>query len=211
VATKQKIVIGVTGHRHVDRQDRKLKALIRNECRTLARTHAGNPFVILSGLAEGADRMVARIAMSELDAALIAVLPVPRESFVMDFGDAGSRREFTMLLNRSDHVITAPLLTKRAWKSYTPSRDRQYAWEGSFLARQSKILIAVWDGADSKGLGGTGDVVRWFKRGRTPTAYLHGSALRARSAALAPRRLSAKRRALLHIHPNAYDLEKYKF
>ena len=211
VAKRQKIVIGVTGHRNIDRQDRKLKALIRKECRALARAHADKSFVILSGLAEGADRMVARIVMKELDAKLIAVLAVPRESFVTDFETAASRREFTTLLNRADHIITAPLLSKQAWKTYSPARDRQYAWEGAFLVLQSNVLMAVWDGAASRGHGGTGDVVRWFRRRKVPKICLNGSAQLARAAKLPARQVPRKKRTLLHFHPESHVVDQYGF
>ena len=211
VAKRQKIVIGVTGHRNIDRQDRKLKALIRKECRALARAHADKSFVILSGLAEGADRMVARIVMKELDAKLIAVLAVPRESFVTDFETAASRREFTTLLNRADHIITAPLLSKQAWKTYSPARDRQYAWEGAFLVLQSNVLMAVWDGAASRGHGGTGDVVRWFRRRKVPKTYLDGSASLARAANLPVRQVPRKTRTLLHFHPARHVVYQHDF
>ena len=79
------IMLGVTCHRNIDAQSEALNRAIRDQCRGLKRRHPSSSFVILSGLAEGADRLVARIAMEELDAALIAVLPMPRAEFEKDF------------------------------------------------------------------------------------------------------------------------------
>ena len=60
------IVIGAIGHRDIRPADGKLAAAVRNECRKLKRQYSSSPFIVLSALAEGADRLIARIAMEEL-------------------------------------------------------------------------------------------------------------------------------------------------
>lgn len=169
---KPTIVIGVTGHRHIKHDDKALINKITGELHTIRDAHQGADFILLTGLAEGADRLIAKLAMKELKAILIAVLAVPEEFFMMDFANGQSKRQFKNYLKKSDVIITAPLLSKKARQDYTPSRNNQYAWIGAFIALYSNYLIAVWDGKPARGRGGTADVVRWFKYGRIPKLML---------------------------------------
>ena len=43
-----------------------LPTAFRDECRKLKKQYGASPFIVLSALAEGADRLIARIAMEEL-------------------------------------------------------------------------------------------------------------------------------------------------
>lgn len=191
--TKEQIItLGVTGHRNIDVKDKTLINRIKAELRSIRETHQETEFVIISGLAEGADRLVAKLAQKELNAKLIAVLAVPEESFKMDFADANSRREFKTLLNKSETIITSPLLSKKAWQSYTPSRNNQYAWIGAFIAVHSNYLLAIWDGKPARGRGGTAEVVRWFKGGRIPKLMLTDMKVFAKAAKVKSRNKRAK-------------------
>lgn len=192
--TKKTIItLGVTGHRNIDMKDKALIKSITTEIRKIRDTHKEAEFIILSGLAEGADRLVAKIVIKELKAKLIAVLAVPQESFTMDFADAKSKREFKALLTKADTIITAPLLSKHAWQTYTPSRNNQYAWIGAFIAQHSNYLLAIWDGKPARGRGGTAEVVRWFKGGRIPKLMLQDAAKFAKAASVKKRAKKAAR------------------
>lgn len=198
MAKKGTITIGVTGHRYINMRDKILMKRIRDELRFIKDLHPESEFVLLSGLAEGADRLVVKVALKELKAKLIAVLAVPEEFFLMDFAGAKSKRAFKTMLSRADTIITAPLLSKRAWQSYTPSRNNQYAWIGAFIAMNSNYLIALWDGKPARGRGGTAEVVRWFKYERIPKLMLTDIIKKTKASDLKKR---AKRDAkkLLHI------------
>lgn len=184
---KPSIIIGVTGHRNIETNDKVLIKTITSELRKIRDAHQGSEFVLLTGLAEGADRLVAKLALKELKAKLIAVLAVPEEFFLMDFAGAPSKRQFNNYLKKSDVIITAPLLSKKAWQDYTPSRNNQYAWIGAFIALHSHYLLAIWDGKPARGRGGTAEVVRWFKHGRIPKLMLREMAKHSRKAGLKKR------------------------
>ena len=79
------IVIGGIGHRNLHPADGKLAAAVRGECRKLGKQYKASPFVVLSALAEGADRLIAKTAMEELGADLVAVLPMPAADYERDF------------------------------------------------------------------------------------------------------------------------------
>ena len=173
------IMLGVTGHRNIDMQNEALKNAVRQQCRNLKRKYPSSPFAILSGLAEGADRLVARIAMEELDAALIVVLPVPRAEFETDFDGDISRAEFSTLIERAFCVKEAPIPQENAdWKGPGEARNQQYAKVGAIIVDHCQILLAIWDREKSRGIGGTAEVVEWFERGFSPARYsLYKSAL----------------------------------
>ena len=165
------IVVGIVGHRNLNTADKAIVKAVRKECRRLRRTYHASPFLILSGLAEGADRLVAGIAMEELSAALIAVLPFPVADFCADFTSEPSRQEFLSLIGRSAAIFDAHLPSDEQWKQAGQMRDVQYARVGALIAEQSQILLALWDERPARGVGGTADVVDWFEVGRAPTEY----------------------------------------
>src|SRR5216684_3311424 len=79
------LVIGVTGHRDLrDRDVPRLEQEIAGILDGLRRDYLGGgeetPIIILSALAEGADRLVARVGLAK-GARLIAPLPIPLEEY----------------------------------------------------------------------------------------------------------------------------------
>jgi hypothetical protein len=165
------IVVGTVGHRDLTNAAPQTRIMIRREFRRLRQTYRDSPFLILSGLAEGADRLIASIALEELSAVLVAVLPFPAKDFLADFATETSRQEFSALLNRAAATLQMPLPSDAAWKTPGEARDRQYAQVGALIAEQSQILMALWDGRPARGLGGTADVVDWFERGYAAPDY----------------------------------------
>ena len=165
------IVIGAIGHRNIRPADGKLAAALRNECRKLKKQYGASPFIVLSALAEGADRLIARIAMEELQADLIAVLPTPAADYERDFQTEDSKREFRDFLNSAACVKTAAVPEGDAWKADGEPRNEQYARAGSIIVEHAQVLFAIWDAKPVRGTGGTADQVRWFERGYAPNRY----------------------------------------
>ncbi len=165
------IVIGTVGHRDLDPEDKVIVKAVRKECKRLRRTYRATPFLVLSGLAEGADRLIASIAMEELGATLIAVLPFPAADFCADFKTEASRQELLSFIGRSAATFDVHLPSDEQWKQAGQMRDAQYARVGALIAEQSQILLALWDGRPARGIGGTADVVGWFERGYAPSEY----------------------------------------
>jgi hypothetical protein len=186
------LIVGVTGHR--DLRDEDLPRLEQEVVRifaTLKRDYLGKdgqtPILVLSALAEGADQLVARVALSQ-GARLIAPLPMQLEEYRRDFAPGlrpDALEEFDRLLAQA---IAAPIValaagnTFAAIRSNRASREEQYRKVGLFIVRYCHVLIALWDGADKEGAaGGTAEVVA-FKRYGIPIG-IGGSA---RSALDAP-------------------------
>ena len=140
-----------------------------------AQTLQHSPFVVLSSLAEGADRLVARVAMEELSAELIAVLPMPQNEYERDFLIEESKAEFRSFLSRACFVKEASIPEGDACDASRAlegeQRNRQYARAGAIVADHAQVLFAIWDGKPARGRGGTGDQVAWFERGDAPNEY----------------------------------------
>lgn len=150
------LILGVTGHRDLRVEDRPaLEAGVRNFFQDLHRRYPHTPFVLLSPLAEGADRLVARVGLGE-GVRLHVPLPVPREEYLTDFADAASRQEFDELAMQAEAVIVVAVAS-----GADHDRPELYRRAGEFVAEHCQLLIALWDGEPSDMRGGTADIIRW--------------------------------------------------
>lgn len=157
------LVIGVTGHRDLRRADFPVyQQRVRELFETLRRQYPGTPLRVISALAEGADRLVAEVALAS-GCELIAALPLEPGEYEHDFPD--SIAEFRALLSRipSQQVFAIPLAegsTGHSVRESAADRVRQYAQVGDFIALHSHLLVALWDGEASATDAGTAGVVR---------------------------------------------------
>lgn len=162
------LVIGITGHRDLREQDKPLLAeSLRKIFVELREQYPHTPFLLITALAEGADRFAAEIAM-EFDSELICPLPFRRELYEDDFETEASRAEFQSLLDRSNHWFELPLMEgfiEADIREYGSPRDMHYAQCGAYIALRSQILIALWNGEFSKLVGGTAHVVQFKLEG----------------------------------------------
>lgn len=164
------IVVGVTGHRDLRPGDLpSLEVAVRGLLERLQRRFPSTPVLIISSLAEGADRLAARVALG-MGAGLVAPLPLPRAEYERDF--PATVGEFAELWDdeRMIHRFELPAIDVSARGSHTlPAEGRQemqYALAGAYVARHSQVLIALWDGKDSDSVGGTAQVVGYRRTGR---------------------------------------------
>lgn len=168
------LIVGVTGHRDLVAGDApRIVARVRGLLTELSERYPHTPAVVMSSLAEGADRLVAHAAL-ECGAKLYAVLPMPAATYERDFTSDASREEFRTLLARcfNSTVIADP---KDAAPYGDPeSRDRRYALSGAFLVRHSQVVVALWDGNPDELLGGTSQIVRFALQG-VPAHLLGGA------------------------------------
>ena len=153
--------IGVGGHRLDLLDGLALEPLQRRASATLALLVAGDdgrmprrPPVVISALAEGADRVFARAAIA-LGAELRAVLPFPRAAYALDFASAESRAEFAQLL-----AAAADVVELEGSRASPATMDDAYAAVGEALLDRSDVLVAVWNGLPERGPGGTAVVIR---------------------------------------------------
>ena len=163
------IVVGVTGHRDLRDPDvPPLEDAVRRLLARLRRDYPSSPLVVITPLAEGADRLAARVAL-EAGAELVAPLPLPRAEYEKDFPSTVA--EFARLFDdeRVVHRLELPALDVplEPGEALTAGdfRELQYALAGAYVARHSHLLVALWDGKDSGSVGGTAQVVEYRRTG----------------------------------------------
>ncbi|MEM7000080.1 MAG: NAD-binding protein [Pseudomonadota bacterium] len=179
------IFVGVTGHRahRIDTNLDVLSGQVRNQLQAIKEHYSDCHFVVMSALADGSDRLIAQIAMQELDAQLYAVLPLPYEIYRRSFSgtelktEAGSNAEFQSLVGVATAYFDMPLRfagvgeLDRADEVGEAARSKQYALAGAYIVSRCHELIAIWDGEPARGEGGTADVVGWWQTGSVPGPY----------------------------------------
>ena len=137
------LVIGVTGHRDLRDQDiprleREVAAVLASLRRDFLGKDDETPVIVLSALAEGADRLVARVAVAQ-GARLIVPLPMPLDEYRRDFEPGlklGNIAEFDELFA---HAIAAPVMplhaaSVEALRADQDKRDAQYRALASSLS-----------------------------------------------------------------------------
>ncbi|MBA2451377.1 MAG: hypothetical protein H0V51_25455 [Chloroflexi bacterium] len=164
------LVIGTTGHRDLREEDRpSLEARVRDIVVGLQTRYSNTPLTLLSPLAEGADRLVAQVAL-ERGARLIVPLPMARAEYEEDFAAPASRAEFAALVERADECFVAPLPTGLDAGTTGEARDRRYANVGAYVVLHAQVLIALWDGRITNLVGGTAEIIRFQLEG-VPEPY----------------------------------------
>ncbi|MDP4219891.1 MAG: hypothetical protein Q8896_05590 [Bacteroidota bacterium] len=162
------LIIGFTGHRAFrDEDSETISARLREIFTSLLVAYPSTPLLLMTSIAEGADRIVVRVAI-EMGIDFIVPLPMPPEIYETDFEGAHSKEEFRDILKKAQRWFTLPLVEGTTADSIRePGYDRnpQYAQVGAFLARYSQIMIAVWDGIVVERLGGTSMVVSYKLQG----------------------------------------------
>ncbi len=165
------LVVAVTGHRDLVESELPLiRSRVRDCLFSLRYEYPSRIIVVMSALAEGADRLVAEEALA-LGLPLSVVLPMPRALYADDFPTEASRRHFARLCDAAHELFELPLApgsNERAIAEPGPARSRQYAQLGVFLCAHCHVLLALWDGRESDQLGGTSQVVRFHHQDHMP-------------------------------------------
>jgi hypothetical protein len=104
----------------------------------------------VSGLAEGADRIVAKAALAR-GWLLDAVLPFSVSTYAADFHTEQSRAEFDELCGKARATLALP--------GRRENETHAYRTVGLTILDQCDLLLAVWDRGPSGGPGGTTDMV----------------------------------------------------
>jgi len=185
--TRLTLRIGVTGHRpnnlqFVDEEvlQREIKRVLEFLRETAAKLqlkagplHPKDPPVlrIISPLAEGADRMLVKVANTlgeQFD--LQCVLPFSQEEYETDFKTQDSIDEFHLLLSKATSVLELDGSRETADCS-----DRAYEALGKTVLDHSDVMIAIWNGESGR-RGGTSQVVGYAELLNIPLVWIHSKA-----------------------------------
>jgi len=149
---KNKTTIAITGHRDMIETE-KLKQKVLNFFEE--KIEQSSELILLSPLADGADRFVAKIFLELQNKyeglSLIVPMPFGQERYMEDFDDK-SKEEFLDFLQKADYVFAVKRVSESG-----------YVDVGRYVVDESDVLLALWDGTYNGKLGGTGDVVEYAK------------------------------------------------
>ena len=151
------IVLGVTGHRDLLPEEVKgVEQLLEGLFNEIKARYSSTRLLLLTPLAEGADRLVARVAL-KCGAELYAVFPFAEGEYTKDFHSDESKREFHELRQQcSRHLVMAAVEPET-----TEGRNQGYELAGRFVARNAHILLALWNGEGSDKQGGTAKTLQF--------------------------------------------------
>jgi hypothetical protein len=151
--------IGVTGHRllapHPDLATAVDDALAAIELRRPA------PWALVSGFAEGADELVARRALVRAWD-IEALLPLPVDDFATDMERPA---DFRRLLEHATTVEAVP----------AADRPECYRAQGLAMVERCDELIALWNGGEARGPGGTGEIVEAARDRRLTLTWIEAA------------------------------------
>lgn len=159
--------IGVTGDRQLPEgiacRERIDEALRLIEARLAPSGDTPLAWLVISSLAEGADRLVAEAILARPGSRLEVPLPLSRDDYQTDFTSDESRAAFAKLYEQASLVTCAPPFESRA---------SAYEWAGLAMVGRSDIVIAVWDDLSSRGVDGTADVVKLARQYGRPVVHV---------------------------------------
>lgn len=170
------LVVAVTGHRDLVADEvPEIRERVRHMFRQLRDDYPDRYVQVISGFAEGADQLVADVALQE-GLPLVAVLPMPKDLYLRDFETTEARTRLEELYAKATDRLELPLASGNTLDGIAEpgeQRARQYAQLGVFLCAHCHLLLAIWDGKTSRKLGGTAQVIQFhhddIMPGYTPT------------------------------------------
>jgi predicted Rossmann fold nucleotide-binding protein DprA/Smf involved in DNA uptake len=147
--------VGITGHRDLSERTHVLvTAALATELATFGQLSG------ISSLAEGADQIFAEEVL-KAGGALTAV--IPSAEYGRSFETSAGKATYRRLRSQAEEVITLPF----------PAPSEEAFWAaGRQVVGLADVLLAVWDGSPSGGVGGTADVVAFAGRHGVPTIVL---------------------------------------
>lgn len=152
--------IGFSGHRTL-REEARCRQAILDFLREQQTKSSGHVYGI-SSAAAGGDLLFAESCL-ELGIPLRVLLPMEREEFREDF-DATSWARAEEVLRRAASVeVTAG----------SEDRREQFYDCGVLTVQQSQLLLALWNGQSSRGMGGTAEIVSFAETIGRPVVWLH--------------------------------------
>jgi len=175
---QREFYIGVTGHR-ADKLDRQEvdETDIKQVLEQIVGQHPERKIVLVSPLAEGVDRMFAKIALDQMGLVLHVSLPLPYELYQTDFSSDESLQEFKTLVGRAENYYEMPTrfgnvetLASHISGESNEARNHQYALADAYIAQTCDELVAIYDGNADHGKGSKEQMVKQ-RQGGIPSQY----------------------------------------
>lgn len=164
------LIIGVTGHRDISKVDiEQLESKIKIIFNYISKKYSKTPIILLTPLADGADRIVANIALNNFKDNITVSVPMPfdettykktfgtNSKIKLRFDNEQSIEEFDMLMEEVKMQKNAFILNQ----IYMPNdgKKKNYSFVGEYIAIHSQILIALQNPYSEEKNGGTAEIV----------------------------------------------------
>lgn len=150
------MLIGVTGHQNIP--EHVLPLVETGVVHALQRYAPG--FTGLSSLAAGADQLFAEITI-RMGGHLRVILP--SDGYETTFKAHKILGCFRRLLGKAEMIETL---------DYPTPSEEAFLEAGRYIVDLSDLVIAVWDGDEARGLGGTADIVRYARQTQPPVVVV---------------------------------------
>ena len=149
-------MVAMTGHSGLPESTTELvTAALRDKLRAYTRDLVG-----VTMLGPGADQLFARVVL-ELGGALYVVVPAAQYRDIFDDSDA--QAGYDELYRRASYFEAL---------EHTESTEQAHMDAGQVVVDRASVLLAVWDGEPSRGLGGTADVVAYARQRGVPVEII---------------------------------------
>jgi hypothetical protein len=151
-------MVGMTGHAGLPPATAELvTAALRDTLRPYTLNLVG-----VTMLGPGADQLFARVVL-ELGGTLYVVQPTTGMQYRDGFEDEAARRGYDELYGQASHVQIL---------EHSESTEQAHMDGGKAVVDRTDVLVAVWDGQPSRGLGGTADVVSYARERGVPVEVI---------------------------------------
>lgn len=158
------LVIGFTGHRRVENEARA--ALVLGDVIAVLNRDLGSDMIGRSSVASGGDTLFAEACVAA-NLKWVGLLPFPESEFKKDFNDADWKRA-RKLLDQAERIEVL---------SDTAERPQGYLHCGLATVDGADLMVALWNGKASRGLGGTADIVEHARRLEKPLVLISSNGL----------------------------------
>jgi len=193
-----RIRIGVTGHRILKSEPEIKKQIVEvlkteiiklfdDDSKTMLNKKLITPvtYSVITALAEGADRLVADTILEyDEKSSIEVVLPLTLADYKKTFYDPDDRK-FLKLYNKardirqlrqlnleSDPNICQTVIDTDNLKNIEIARKDAFKKAGQYIVNHCDVLIAVWDGEKSKGIGGTFEIIDYAISKKRPVIII---------------------------------------
>lgn len=148
--------VGITGHQKL--ADPQGWDWVKGEMDALL-TKLPEPIIGLTCLAVGADSLFAQLVLQH-HGSIEAVLPFPGYKATLQAHEFNEHRRLL------DHAARVTTLRRQS------TDEESYFVAGKSVVDLADLVIAVWDGKPAKGLGGTGDIVKYARQRKKAMVHL---------------------------------------
>ncbi len=142
--------LGITGHQNLG--DAKQISKIKKKLTTLLLEK--NITMGYTCLADGADQIFAEILYKIKKPYCVVI---PSKNYEKTFNKQALKK-YNQLIQTSLETITL---------SFNQPEEEAFYEAGKYIVENSDVVLAIWDGKEAQGLGGTGDIVKYcFKKNK---------------------------------------------